>query len=92
MKAKHFVVGVIAVLVLGIGVSIFSQVNRPYHNGGVWNIAFIRMKPGMETAYMNYLAGSWKGEREALKKEGLIVSYKVISLSRRGHARCPSVE
>ena len=83
MKPKHFVVGLIAVLVLVIGVSVYAQVNRPYHNGVVWNIAFIRMKPGMETAYMNYLAGSWKGTQEALKKEGLILSYKVISVE--GH-------
>ena len=79
MKPKHFVVCLIAILVLVIGVSVYAQVNRPYHNGVVWNIAFIRMKPGMETAYKNYLAGPWKSEQEALKKEGLILSYKVIS-------------
>jgi hypothetical protein len=41
------------------------------------------MKPGMETAYMNYLTGSWKKEQEAQKKEGLTLSYKVISVE--GH-------
>ena len=30
----------------------------------------------METAYLNYIATDWKREQEALKKEGLIVSYR----------------
>jgi hypothetical protein len=62
-----------------VGISVYSQVNRPYRNASVWNIAFIRIKPGMDTAYMNYLAGPWKANQEAAKKEGLILSYKVIS-------------
>ena len=33
----------------------------------------------METAYLNYLAGSWKTNQEALKKEGVVLSYKVIT-------------
>jgi len=66
-------------LVLLVGISVFAQVNRPYRNGSVWNISFIRMKPGMDTAYLNYLAGPWKANQEAAKKAGLILSYKVIS-------------
>jgi len=65
-------------LALIVGISVYAQVKRPYHNGSVWSIAFIRMKPGMETAYMNYLVGPWKANQEAAKKEGLILSYKVI--------------
>jgi hypothetical protein len=45
----------------------------------VWDIAFIRMKPGMETAYLNYIATEWKNEQETLKKEGLSLSYRVIA-------------
>lgn len=66
-------------LVLLVGISVFAQVNRPYRNGSVWNISFIRIKPGMDTAYLNYLAGPWKANQEAAKKDGLILSYKVIS-------------
>lgn len=68
---------VVSVLILGI--SAYAQVKRPFHNGSVWSVAFIRMKPGMETAYLNYLAGPWKANQEAMKKEGVILSYKVIS-------------
>lgn len=83
MRIKHTFMGGLVLLLLIVGASVFAQVNRPYRNGTVWNIAFIRIKPGMDTAYMNYLAGMWKTEQEALKKEGLIISYKVISVE--GH-------
>jgi len=78
MKLKRTFVGSLVFLVLIVGLSVFAQVKRPYHNGSVWSIAFIRMKPGMETAYLNYLAGPWKANQEAAKKEGLVLSYKVI--------------
>jgi hypothetical protein len=72
-----------AALVLALalaGFTVYAQMARPYHDGTVWNIAFIRVKAGMDTAYMNYLASDWKKEQEALKAEGLILSYKVISV------------
>lgn len=78
MKVKRTLIGSLVLLVLIVGVSVFAQVNRPYHNGSVWNISFIRVKPGMDAAYMEYLAGAWKLNQEAAKKEGLILSYKVI--------------
>ena len=80
---RNALVGSLAVGLLILGISVYAQVNRPYHNGTVWNIAFIRIKPGMDTAYLNYLAGSWKAEQEAQKKEGNILSYKVLSVE--GH-------
>ncbi len=83
MKTKRIAVGSFAVVLVIAAISVFAQINRPYHNGSVWNIAFIRIKPGMDTAYMNYLAGSWKAEQEAQKKDGNIVSYKVMSVE--GH-------
>lgn len=36
------------------------------------------MKPGMDGAYKNYLATDWKKQQEALKKEGIILSYMAI--------------
>lgn len=84
MKLRRTVIGSLVLVVLIVGISVFAQVKRPYHNGSVWSVAFIRMKPGMETAYLNYLAGPWKANQEAAKKEGLIVSYKVLSVE--GHS------
>jgi hypothetical protein len=83
MKTRNIAVGSFALVLLIAAISVYAQVNRPYHNGTVWNISFIRIKPGMDTAYMNYLAGSWKAEQEAQKKDGNILSYKVMSVE--GH-------
>ncbi|RPJ69893.1 MAG: hypothetical protein EHM24_17230 [Acidobacteria bacterium] len=66
------------------GLSAYAQMQRPYRDGSVWNVAFIKMKPGMESAYLNYLANDWKREQEALKKEGLILSYKVLATEAHG--------
>jgi hypothetical protein len=51
---------------------------RPFHDGPVWQIAFIKAKPGVALKYMEYLASDWKTEHEALKKAGLILNYMVI--------------
>ena len=83
MNTKRIVLVSLAALLVIVSASVFAQVNRPYHNGTVWSIAFIRIKPGMDTAYMNYLAGQWKAEQEAQKKDGNILSYKVLSVE--GH-------
>ena len=77
---RRIVVGTLALSVVGAAaLTVHAQVKRPYRDGTVWNVTFVRMKPGMDTAYLNYLASDWKRNQEAAKKEGLIVSYKVLS-------------
>ncbi len=51
---------------------------RPFHDGPVWDISFIKVKPGVGLKYMNWLSTEWKTEQEALKSAGLILDYKVI--------------
>jgi hypothetical protein len=84
MKTKRIAIGSFALVLLIAAISVYAQVNRPYHNGTVWNIAFIRIKPGMDVAYMNYIAGQWKAVQEAQKKDGNILSYKVLAVE--GHS------
>ena len=79
MKNSRMLVGSLILVISVVAISALAQVKRPFHNGSVWNVSFIRMKPGMETAYLNYLAGPWKANQEAMKKEGLILSYRVLS-------------
>jgi hypothetical protein len=83
MKLRQTFLGLLVLLLVIASISVFAQVKRPFHSGSVWSIAFIRMKPGMETAYLNYLAGPWKANQEAMKKEGIILSYKVLTVE--GH-------
>lgn len=84
MKRERILVGSLIVVVLTLSVVVLAQVNRPYRNGSVWSIGFIRMKPGMESAYLNYIATDWKRNQEALLKDGLIVSYKVLTTEGHG--------
>ena len=76
---KRILTGLVAMLILTLSVVVWAQVSRPYRDGSVWQISFVQMKPGMDTAYLNYVAGDWKRENEALKKDGQILSYKVIT-------------
>ena len=84
MKRNRMLVSSLIVLLLTLSAVAVAQVNRPFRNGSVWSISLIKMKPGMETAYLNYIAGDWKREQEALKKDGQILSYKVITTEAHG--------
>ena len=80
MSVRRLIAGLFALVVtLGVGISVGAQMKRPYHDGSVYNIQFIRVKPGMEAAYMSYLAGPWKKAQEAAKTAGIITGYKVVS-------------
>jgi hypothetical protein len=85
---KALVVTSLAAGALGIGAGLGMQpagsMARPYHDGTVWEVQFIRVKPGMDAAYLGYLSGQWKTAHEALKKEGLILGYKVIACEAHG--------
>jgi hypothetical protein len=84
MKHKRIFVSFLVVVLLALSAVVYAQVSRPYRNGSVWNVAFIRIKPGMDSAYLNYLATDWKRNQEASKKEGLILSYKVLTTEAHG--------
>jgi len=74
----------LAVSLVLLGLSVYAQVTRPYHPGTVWAIQFIHVKPGMDTAYKDWLATDWKKEQDALKAQGLILGYKVLETE--GHS------
>ncbi|HEV8429008.1 MAG TPA: hypothetical protein VGQ41_13990 [Pyrinomonadaceae bacterium] len=84
MKRNRMLVSLLIALMLALSVVAVAQVNRPFRNGSVWSISLIKMRPGMETAYLKYIAGDWKREQEALKKDGQIISYKVITTEAHG--------
>lgn len=79
MKKQQALVLLLVAVTLMLCLSVYAQVSRPYRNGSVWTLAFIRIKPGMESAYLNYVAGDWKKEQEAMKQAGYALSYKVLA-------------
>jgi hypothetical protein len=58
--------------------------DKPYKEGTVWSITFIKVKPGMFDVYMRDLAAQRKKLMEEAKKQGLIVSEKMLSGSASG--------
>jgi hypothetical protein len=68
-----------AVLVLSLVSSAAAQQPRPYTEGPVITLEFVRTKPGMFDKYMEYLDGNYKRLMEASKKSGIILDYGVYS-------------
>jgi hypothetical protein len=52
-----------------------------YENGPVWNFTEVKTQDGHFDDYMNWLSTQWKAQEEALKKAGVITSYKVFALT-----------
>ena len=52
---------------------------RPYTEGPVVSVSYIRIKPGMFDKYMKYLDTDYKRTMEAQKKEGIILDYAVYT-------------
>ena len=58
--------------------------DKPYKEGTVWSVTFIKVKPGMFDVYIRDLATTRKKLMEEAKKQGLIVSEKMLSGSAVG--------
>ena len=63
---------------------VVGAAERPYTEGTVSVVSSLRTEPGMFEEYMKYLAGTYKSIMEAYKAEGLIVDYRVYSVTPRG--------
>jgi hypothetical protein len=53
--------------------------DKPYTEGTVWSVDFIKVKPNMGGDYLKSLATTWVKVHEEAVAQGLIVSYKVLS-------------
>jgi hypothetical protein len=73
---KTFLVAMLCVA--GFAASSSWAVERPYTQGSVWTVTFVRVKPGMDLTYLRDLASGWKQVMEAARNQKLILSYKVL--------------
>ena len=55
-----------------------AQSDAPYTEGPVWAITMVKTKPGMSDDYLKTLAKLYKATNEEMKKQGLIMDYKVL--------------
>jgi len=58
-----------------------AQVGKTYDEGQVTEITYIKVEYGRFDDYVKWLSSTWKPTMEAMKKAGLIVDYKVFSMT-----------
>ena len=51
----------------------------PYNQETVWTMTFVRTEPGRFDDYIENLNGLWRKANDEAKKDGTVVSYKIIS-------------
>ncbi len=69
---------VITALFLTTG-SVYAQGKKEFKDGSVWVISFIKTKAGMGDDYLKSLKSTWVAIHDEAVKQGLLVSYKVLS-------------
>ncbi|HEY1127982.1 MAG TPA: hypothetical protein VGF12_01140 [Roseateles sp.] len=81
MRFRHILLA--TTLLLAAALPAIAQ-DKPYKEGTVWSVSFIKVKPGMFDVYMRDLASARKQLMAEAKKQGLIVSEKMLSGSSMG--------
>lgn len=61
------------------GSYLFAQTDKPYKEGTVWQVSFIKTKANMGEEYLKGLSANWVKIHNEAVKQGLIVSYKVLT-------------
>jgi hypothetical protein len=82
MELTRAMRAMVQLLSFGLAVALAGPVaaqDKSWKDGTVWNVTFVKTKPGMGDIYLRDLAANWKKIMDAAQKEGLIVSYKVLA-------------
>src|ERR1051325_6215028 len=79
MKRLHKLIlaSFVSVLLL-LAVSVYGQVHKYFTPGTVWGVTTIRIHPGMDQAYLEYLDTQLKKESDISIKNGFMKSYKIL--------------
>ena len=72
---KVLLIGTLAVAAV---TPVIGQVHKYFRPGSVWTVTMIRMAPGMDQMYMQYLDGQFKKSDDAQVKAGFEKSYKIL--------------
>jgi len=76
-KQKMMAATLFAVLLM-LAVSVYGQVHKYFTPGTVWGVTMIRIHPGMDQAYLEYLDTQLKKESDISIKNGFMKSYKIL--------------
>ena len=79
MKSKHKLpLAAFVALLLLLGVSAYGQIHKYFTPGSVWEVTMIKIHPGMDQAYLEYLDTELKKESDISVKNGFMKSYKIL--------------
>lgn len=68
----------VAITLLLAAIPVFGQIYRYYKPGSIWTVTTVRIAPGMDAAYMQYLDGAFKKDADAAVKNKFMKSYKIL--------------
>lgn len=80
---KQFTLSCTALVLLCFAGAVAAQDAKPYREGPVTNVSFIKTKPGQFNNYLKFLDGPYKAEMDAMKKAGLVTGYAVYASTPR---------
>ena len=75
---RKLILPVFITLLLLLAISVYGQVHKYFTPGSVWEVTTIRIHPGMDQAYLEYLDTQLKKESEVSMKNGFMKSYKIL--------------
>ena len=78
MKKFIFTSAIVVLILMFCDQNIYAQSDKPYSDGPLWQVQFIRTKPGMTDLYLKNLSDGWVKEMKAAKDAGYIMDYKVF--------------
>jgi hypothetical protein len=79
MKNIHkLILSSFILVLLLLAISVYGQVHKFFSPGTVWGVTMIRIHPGMDQAYLEYLDTELKKESEISIKNGFMKSYKIL--------------
>lgn len=78
MKSVLYFSVLLAVLFIFQSAQISAQEADLYEDGTVWSLTFVRTGANKSEDYLKGLANTWVASMEEAKKEGLILSYKIL--------------
>jgi hypothetical protein len=59
-------------------VPVIGQIHKYFTPGTVWTVTMVRMTPGMDQTYLQYLDSQFKKSEDAQVKAGFQKSYKIL--------------
>jgi hypothetical protein len=66
------------VMCVTVATNTYGQ-DKPYKDGSVWSVGFIKTSANMNKEYLKQLKNTWVAVHDEAIKQGLIISYKVLS-------------